>query len=262
MMYARRQEILASPYVLIVYPLTKQSKYFTLAKRFVVQIYLCSINEKDQAMIIPKQRLQELRRIRIVTKNYAVLRGLQNVPFGLLFLFVAAFELKWLSLPYGSLELAMFFGFIWFLASIAIHPIIGRYYDRMFGSVQRASCDPLNKWITSLSIAILGAGGMRLDKTFNLPISATGLALALILLILWWQTNAFRTHLLVIAFVMITLAFAPLLGFPAFHTLFIPGNGGYELFFGVMMTIGGLCDHLLLLRAFRQTQKVYHDKAI
>ncbi len=210
-------------------------------------------------MIVPKQRLQELRRIRVVTKNYAVLRGLQNVPFGILFLFVAALELKWLNLPDGSLNLAIVIGFIVFLACIAIYPAIGRYYDGMFGSVQQASCSPLDRWITSLSIAVLGAGGIRIDKTLDLPVSATGLALALILLILWWKTNEFRTHLLVLAYVMALLGVAPLLGFPAFHTFFIPGNGGYELFFGVMMTVGGLCDHLLLLRTFRKTQRVYQS---
>ncbi len=213
-------------------------------------------------MIVPKQRLQDLRRIRVVTKNYAVLRGLQGVPFGLLFLCMAAFELKWLSLPYGSLDLAVFIGFVLFLVFIAIHPTIGRYYDRMFGSVQQTSCNPLDRWITSLSFAVLITGGIRLDKTFNLPVSATGLAFALVLLTLWWQTNAFRTHLLVLAIVMGCVGLAPLMGFTAFHTLFIPGNGGYELVFGVLLTIGGLCDHLLLLRTFRQTQRVYHDKTI
>ena len=228
-----------------------------------MQIYLCSINEKDQAMIIPKQRLQELRRIHIVTKNYAVLRGLQGVPFGLLFLLNAIFEFRWLSFPDQLLGVALFFDFLLMLLCLAVfNPLIGGYYDRILGSVLQATGDPLNKWITGLSFAVLAAGGIRLDKTLTLPFSATSLAFALVFLILWWQTNAFRTHLLVLSIVMACLSITPLLGFTVFHTLFIPGNGGYELVFGVMLTIGGLCDHLLLLRAFRQTQRVYHDKAI
>ena len=213
-------------------------------------------------MIIPKQRLQELRRIHIVTKNYAVLRGLQGVPFGLLFLLVAAFELRWLSLPYGSLDLTIFIGFVMFFVALALHPIVGRYYDRMFGSVQQASNDPLNKWITGLSFVVLFVGGERIDKTLTLPISATGLSIALILLVCWWQTNAFRTHLLVLGLVTAFLSLAPLAGLTTFHTLFIPGHGGYELVYSVLLTVGGLCDHLLLLRTFRQTQQVYNDKTI
>ncbi len=213
-------------------------------------------------MIIPKQRLQELRRIRIVTKNYAMLRGLQGIPFGLLFFYMAVFELKWLNVPDESLDLVIFIGFIVFFVSLALHPIIGKYYDRMFGTVQQASGNSLDKTITGLLFAVLVVGGMRLDKTLTLPISATGFAIALVLLICWWQTNAFRTHLLILALITAFLSLAPLAGLTAFHMLFLPGHGGYELVYGVLLTIGGLCDHLLLLRAFRQTQKAYHDKAV
>jgi hypothetical protein len=213
-------------------------------------------------MIVPKQRLQELRRIHTVTKNYAVLRGLQNVPFGLLFFYMAVFELHWFSLPSGSLDLAIFIGFVVFLIALTLHPILGRYYNRMFGSVQQASWNSSNKWITGLSFAVLFVGGERIDKTLTLPISATGLALAVIILVCWWQTNAFRTHLLILALVTAFLSITPLTGLTAFHLLFLPGHGGYELVYGVLLTIGGLCDHFLLLRAFRQTQRVYHDKAI
>ncbi len=213
-------------------------------------------------MIIPKQRLQELRRIRIVTKNYAVLRGLRGVPFGLLFLLMAAFELGWLSLPDASLDPVTFIVFLMLLVFFAVNPIIDRYYDHLFGSVQQTSPNTLDQWIIGLVFAVLFVGGIRIDTTLTLPISATGLVLALLLLFRWWRTNAFRTHLLVLTLVTAFLSIAPLAGLTTLHTLFLPLHGGYELVFGVLLTVGSLCDHLLLLRTFRQTQRVYHDKTV
>ncbi len=112
---------------------------------------------------------------------------------------------------------------------------------------------------TTLLTKLLLTIGTHLDQSFNLPISTTGLSVALVILLIWWQTNAFRTHLLVLAIVLALLAVAPLLGFSALHTVFLPGHGGYELVLGSFLTIGGLCDHLLLLRSFRQTQQVYQS---
>ena len=227
-----------------------------------MQSHLHDISEKDQNMIIPKQRLQELRHIRIVTKNYAVLRGLRGVPFGLLFLLMAAFELRWLSVPDAPVDPVSLIVCIIVFVFFAVNPIIDRYYDHLFGSVQQASPNTLDQWVIGFGFAVLVVGGIRIDMTLTLPISATGLVLALMLLFWWWRTNAFRTHLLVLALITAFLSVAPLAGFTAFHTLFLPRHGGYELVFGVLLTVGSLCDHLLLLRTFRQTQRVYHDKTV
>src|SRR5690349_15962631 len=112
--------------------------------------------------------------MQIVTKNYSVLRGLQGIPVGLLFLALAAFELGWLHSSHQ-----------WLLASpIAIcgafllYRIIGNYYDRLFGRVQAIQGNKLNRILRSVVVIVLLSGAIHIDSTMSLPISVTGLVFA------------------------------------------------------------------------------------
>lgn len=206
--------------------------------------------------------LQRLRQIRTITKNYHALRGLQGVPFGILCLIVAWFELGWLHLPEQWINVGAYALLIGFVIALVLYPLIGDYYDRLFGRVERVKRNALDTIIAVLGIAVLLLAGIRIDSNMNLPVSATGLALAIWFFICWWHTNAFRTHILILALMTAVLGLLPLAGFTSASKLFLPGHGGYELVFGALLTIGGLCDHLLLIEAFRHTLRVHNDETI
>jgi hypothetical protein len=200
--------------------------------------------------------LQRLKRMQIVTKNYSVLRGLQVVPLGLLFLALAAFELGWLH-----------FSNQWILAApiamcgaLLLYRIIGNHYDRLFGRVQGIQGNKLNRILRSVAVVVLLSEAIHIDSTMNLPISVTGLAFACMFFYRWRTTDTFRTHLFAMAFLMLWFSFLPLTaGFMPLNKSLIPGHGGYELVIGLLLTIGGLCDHWLLIRTFRETRQAYHD---
>ncbi len=198
--------------------------------------------------------IQRLRQVRTVTKNYHMMRGLQGVPMGVFWLVVAMFELHWLSLPDQWMGVAEFAAFFGFLVALILYPLIGDYYDHLFGRLRPAKRNMFDRTIGTLGILVLFLTGMRIDNSLNLPISATGLVLAIWFFILWWRTDSFRTHLLVLGFFTLLVSLLPLLGFTFISKLFLPDQGGYALIIGLLLTVGGLCDHLILLRSFRPIQ--------
>jgi hypothetical protein len=200
--------------------------------------------------------LQRLKRMQIVTKNYRVLRGLQGVPFGLLLLVLASFELGWLH----SSNLWVLALPIAFCGTLLLYRIIGNHYDRLFGYVQGIQGNKLNRILRSVVVLALLSGAVHIDSTMHLPISVTGLALACMFFYRWKTTDTFRTHLLAMAFLMLWFSLLPLTaGFMPLSKSLIPGHGGYELVMGLLLTVGGLCDHFLLIRTFRDTRQAYHD---
>jgi hypothetical protein len=209
-----------------------------------------------------EQTLQRLRQLHNVTRNYSVLRGLQYVPFGLFFLAVSTFQLGWLHLPaqWSGDPTPIVFGA--FLVSLILYPFISNYYERVFGHVEQVQANKLDVIIMWLVIFVLAEGAIRIDSTMSLPISATGLVIALVLFSNWWRTNSFRTHILVLAILMGLISLLPLLGFTALSKLFLPTNGGFMLAFGLLLSVGGICDHLLLMRTFGGLRRGYHDEAI
>lgn len=203
-------------------------------------------------MIQEPSRMQRLRQVRTITKNYHMMRGLQGVPMGIFCLVLASFELHWLFIPDQWMGLAEYATFLGFVGALALYPLIGSYYDHLFGRLRPVRVNALDRTIEILSFLVLLLVGVRIDLDMNLPISATGLAFALWYFILWWRTDSFRTHLLILAFLTTLVSLLPLMGFSFVRkVVFLPDHGGYSLLFGSLLTIGGLCDHLILLRSFK-----------
>jgi hypothetical protein len=114
--------------------------------------------------------------------------------------------------------------------------------------------------ITFYFMLIIGAN--HIDNAWDLPISMTGLVIALWFFIIWWSTSAFRTHILVIALFTAVISLLPIAGLNSFSTFFLPFHGGYPLVLGLFLTVAGICDHLVLLHTLRDLRRVYHDEAI
>ncbi len=213
-------------------------------------------------MTIHEQTLQRLRQLHNVTRNYAMLRGLQCAPFGLVFLVIGMFQLGWLHFPeQWPIDLVSIV-LCGFLLSLILYPFISNYYERIFGHVKPVQPNKLDSTILWLVVFVLAEGAIRIDSTMNLPVSATGLALALVLFGTWWRTNSFRTHILVFALLTGLISLLPLLGFTSLSKLFLPNSGGFMLVFGLLLSVGGICDHLLLIQAFGGLRRGYHDEAI
>jgi len=215
--------------------------------------------------LIQDSTLQRLRRMEIITKNYHALRGLQGMSSGILLLAIATLELGLHRSMYQLMHAAPIAWCGIFLLPFLLRRSIGHYYNRQFGYVQQIQGKKLNRIIGSLVVAVPLLGAILIDShsMINLPVSVTGLALAWIFFYQWQTTNEFRHHLLIMAFLLLWVSLMPLTGgLTPLSKLLIPGHGGYELVLGLLGTVGGLCDHLLLIRAFRDTRQAYHDQTI
>ena len=196
--------------------------------------------------------IHHLRQIRTITKNYPAMRGLQGVPVGLFCFFIAAFQLYRFRLPQQWSEVIQFMALLGFVGALALYPVIGNFYDRRFGCVRRAKRNRLNTMIMIGCSSALLLAVLHLDNGMNLPVSATGLYISICFFVLWLRTDSFRMHILMLALLLTLMSFLPLLGFASASKLFLPANGGFALAFGLLLTVGGLCDHLLLLRTFKR----------
>ncbi len=79
--------------------------------------------------------MEDLRAIRYVTDNYQDLQGLRLVPLGVPFLAYAAWRLDWL--PWAPRDLAVPWIVGSFVVALLISVVLGRHYQRHFGSVHR-----------------------------------------------------------------------------------------------------------------------------
>jgi hypothetical protein len=87
-----------------------------------------------------------------------------------------------------------------------------------------------------------------------LPASLTGLVLAVFLFATWWITGRFRSHYLVMGALLAGVSLLPLFGA-------LPGDDPYvpPIVISLTFIVGGVIDHLLLVRSLKPLPKESHD---
>lgn len=194
------------------------------------------------------ENINELKRIHRAAKYYEQLQGLRQVPFGILFLFLAVWkagEWPWFE-KWQPISSFVFLGL-----TMLISWGIGIYYERTFGKVQQTAESKRN----SVIMAILFLAGIYLlgiaEIIWNWPVSGAGLFMALILLVYYYLTDSFRLQYLLFAGLMAVVSVLPLFGvLPAaqVYILGVEGVVGVALM-GVLWLVSGLVDHWLLVRS-------------
>jgi hypothetical protein len=187
----------------------------------------------------PEEITYNLKQIRYVTQNYSSLQGLKLLPLGLWLLFISLFtsELRWVI---STLLLA-----------IVLTWLVGIYYNRQFGQVRSLSSPSWKFVLVGLLALALLAASAAIDHYVVLPVSLLGLTIAMGLIVSWLQpAYRPRLHYPVMALLIAGTSVLPLLGIA-------PGNPTLYpiavLYMSMMLflLIGGLFDHLLLVRAFK-----------
>lgn len=189
--------------------------------------------------------MQDLDRIRFVTRYYSALQGLKLVPFGLFLIVMSFRSLGWTGLGKSgdctyTLPLLVLMFILYF--------VIGRYYTRRFGEVQPVREDAA-WWKGMLPLGILVVA-IALETIFLPRFSLAGLALAAMLIYSGIVTR--RPHYWVAGAAMIVVSLLPL-AVGADPTSQIYGTMGFvwSLTFGIVWTAIGLIDHFVLVRAFK-----------
>ncbi|MBX3056645.1 MAG: hypothetical protein KF770_09250 [Anaerolineae bacterium] len=193
------------------------------------------------------KKRQELQQIAWITRNYDHLQGLRQLPFGLMFLFIAIDKAGWwprfsIWQPLSGLAvLGLCAAAYWW---------IGRYYARTLGQVEPL---PGHGRRTGLAAAIFLvlfyiAGAVEISRSW--PFSASGLVIAGGLIVYYWQNGRYRPHYLILAALMALVSLLPLTGAlpPEQVHFFGPEAVIGALLFALITIAGGLVDHWLLIR--------------
>ncbi len=184
--------------------------------------------------------MNDLARIRFVAGSFYYLQGLRLVPLGL---WTIAFAAGWFGRQ-GDCTVSL----PTLILVIVLYKLIGVYYDRHFGRVERSAADRRLDWI-SLAIAVDAIWlATWVDSTGKLPISLLGLALAGFLLSVHLRSpGGYRLYYAILAALLALLSLAPLALRQApkdISPLLLAALGGAYI-------VGGVLDHLVLARSLK-----------
>ncbi len=184
--------------------------------------------------------MDNLYRIRYVTKNFGALQGLKMVPFGLFFL---AMGVGWLG-EQGDLSLSL----PAFALTLLAYWLIGRYYTRSFGLVNSGRENFVKDFLLPLTLVLVLWLAAAVDYWVRLPVSIFGLTLAAVILVWWWlQEQRTRVHYAMMAGLIALISLLPLMGIKEGWSIIQPPGTLFHLLLGLIFVIGGILDHLLLM---------------
>lgn len=194
--------------------------------------------------------MYDLERLRFVTERYPHLQGLRLVPLGVVFLLSAAWrdgQLQRMSDVAGHAAGFWFMGLL--IAALTISSVLGRYYQRHFGTVQpqHRAKDPL---LFILFVALFAAAVWVQDNLrshLSLPLVVIGTLLAYLGL----AGGQRRGHYLALAAGCLVFANLADFGVPVHARSVLLDD-----LIGVGLIVIGLGDHLLLRRTLEPVPHV------
>jgi hypothetical protein len=195
--------------------------------------------------------MQDLKRIRFVTTNYAYIQGLKWVPYGVwILLLVAVLQIRWRS-PLMTLALILLTAVV-----VVATLLIQRYYNRAFGQTRPALTYRLWEWGLGGVGGALAVVAIWLDLTRPLPVNLIGLTCAAAIVcdyvrLNWYAKGWYRGYALVMAFLLTVASGLPLLGMPMRPTLLV-----VLMVMGVTLVVLGILDHRLLMGAMKPVPEV------
>lgn len=198
--------------------------------------------------------MNEMNRLRYITRYYSELQGLRMLPIGFFFLIIAV---QWLEvLPWLGKQGDLTAILPLLIIAIALWYWLGRWYDRSFGRVE-----PLRGGLASagsiallvLLIGILVLENVLFQRNLDPPVSLLGLFISVIFLYSGVET---RRWYFVLSGAL--LSFASLLPWIMGVGIGDSLYGSIGIIFmgllGMIFIISGLLDHLRLVRSFEAAQ--------
>ncbi len=201
--------------------------------------------------------MQDLKRIRFVTANYAYLQGLKWVPYGVWVLLVVGLLLipgreRWMLASAGVITVG---------AVLAIL-LIQRYYNRTFGQARPSLAHRLGEWGFAVIGGALALAAFWLDMTAKLPVNLVGLTCAGAILcdyarLNWYAHGWFRPYAVGMTVFVAAVSCLPALGVPVWPALLT-----VLTVMGVVLVVLGLLDHRLLMQAMPPASEVRDGQSL
>ena len=189
--------------------------------------------------------MTNLEQVRYVTQFYTALQGLKMVPFGLFITLMAFHNAGWEGLG-GPGDLT--YTTPLFFLGILLYFLISWYYSRHFGQVQPVKIG--RWWWLGLALVVILILALVLDNLLMPRVHLIGLAIGAMWIIN--GTASKRPHHWMAGILMLVVALLPLaVGSEPTHRIFGSGGFLFSVTFGLLLTINGLIDHFILVRAFK-----------
>lgn len=174
--------------------------------------------------------------------NYSYLRGLLFIPLGMLFVLAALGNMDWPPLRHDGVFVAALVAI-----GAACVPII-HWYNERYGRVRPSNRQQVRGAIAVAVALVVVVGGSMLLRSgaswsLDLPVNATAVTFALIMLISYGVGIGLKTHHVVIWGALLVAGALPLWNGAD------PSNIGL-LMAGAALMISGLFDHRLFVRTF------------
>lgn len=189
--------------------------------------------------------MNDLHKMKWITKNFENLKGLLILPFGIFFLFLAT----WNYLKLGITETGKDIGFpsLMIILTILATILIDRYYANTMGRVKSTSNLKIILMIFFILFMyfIVDYLDVMINSQLKQPISLTSIAWAFLFAYFFFSRK--QTVYIIFALALFLLAFFPTIGLIPYKMVFNDQYGvwGY-LLIGLAMIVGGLVDHYTL----------------
>lgn len=201
--------------------------------------------------------MRDMDRLRYVAANYERMQGLLTAVFGLLLLGMGLIELvSWWT---GSSAIPLLLAVVLFGGLIVLYLAARSYYERTIGRV-RYRFGSGRDWLVGAALLLYMAAVFVLPDRGQ-PAYWPQLLLGLMLFVLMWPERRYRGYYLILAAFITVSSFLPLLGIlpePTSEAIIYdgvpdPARIVPQITAGVATVIGGLLDHLLLIRSLPPT---------
>jgi hypothetical protein len=187
----------------------------------------------------------ERKHLESAAASYFYLRGFLAIPAGAVFILAGLANLEW-----GPLRHIWVFWVSALVIGVAYLRIV-RYYHDNYGRVTFSLRTQARNTITALIGAlVVSFGGVQLDMSFDLPVSATAAALALVMLVTYAVSVGLRTYQMIICGSLLVAGLLPVWG-----DVGPDGRVNVGLMLvGVTIMVLGIFDHGALKRTLGPAQ--------
>jgi hypothetical protein len=149
----------------------------------------------------------ERKHLNSAAASYLYLRGFLSIPAGVILILAGLANLEW-----GPLRHIWIFWVSALMMGAAQLRIV-RYYNENYGRVTPSTGTRVRSAAAALvSSLVAGWGGVQLDSSFDLPVSATATALALVLLAHYAVGVGLRAHQMIICGSLLVAGLLPAWG--------------------------------------------------
>ena len=197
--------------------------------------------------------MEDVERVRYVTRNFEQLQGLRYAPYGLAMVLFGFMSFLWFAPSSGFFDVRLvddlvFAGLL--VVAMVLHHQVSVYYGRRFGHVRRRSWGEKTRltfvfWIVIAAVFVLSFFRDWFGQ-IGLSLLAGAAVAAFVLGDLWVERHRLTAYWAFLAVLAVGVCFLPVFG--VFEGRAFPL---VAVSLGGILLLGSLLDHLLLVRTLK-----------